>query len=163
MTDPAKPAAEQAAERAAEPAAQQAAAAGATPAQVEQQATQAAEQAAQQAAPNLSDEQLERIGRAAGKAASDETIDRLKRLGALQDESDMLSSTEVARTQQTSPAAPPTVAGDGLPPRPVATSPAPSERTQDSTSAETPPASEGAGEEPPTRKSWARRFSGDRW
>lgn len=161
MTDPAKPAAEQAAEQAAAPAAQQAAAAGATPAQVEAEATQAAEQAAQQAAPNLSDEQLEKIGKAAGKAASDETIDRLKQLGALQDETET-ATVGTSVSQPPSLAQQPTHAGDGSPPEPAVTSPAPSERTQ-GTSAETPPATEGAGEEPPTRKSWARRFSGDRW
>ena len=135
-----------AAEQAAEQAGQQAAQAGQTPAQANAQATQAAEQAAQAAAPELTDAQVEKIA----KASSAATIADLEARGAFVDD------PAPAVSSPPSPATQP--AGDGSPPEQAAPPPAPQPAT------ETPPATgDSGGEEQPERKSWARRFSGDRW
>ena len=92
-----KPTVKSAADLEAERAAQAAAEEGSSPAETEAAATEAAEQEVRQVAPGLSDEQVEKIAAASGKAAAQETIAEMRRIGAIREE------------EMTSDAIPPTV------------------------------------------------------
>ena len=79
-----KPTVKSAADLEAERAAQAAAEEGSSPAETEAAATEAAEQEVRQVAPGLSDEQVEKIAAASGKAAAQETIAEIKAEAARQ-------------------------------------------------------------------------------
>lgn len=92
--------AQQAAEAAAEAAAQQEGAEGSTKPVVIQTAQQAAEDAARQAAPELSDAQIKRIADEAGKAAARETMEELRKSGALREETETPLAPAVSPQEQ---------------------------------------------------------------
>lgn len=138
MTEAAKKDAELAADRAAEQAASAAAEDGSTPKETEAAATEAAEKEIQRVAPELTDDQVERIAAASGKAAAQETISEMRRIGAIREEE--MTGTEPAAT----PPASETPPDAGAPPPPAGATPAQIEVQQ----------------EPPKKLSWAERFVG---
>lgn len=88
--------AQQAAEQAAEQTAESVVQEGGSQHEAQQAARVAAEQAAESVAPELTDAQIKRIADESGKAAARETIEEMRKLGAIREETDDLS-------QQTAP------------------------------------------------------------
>ena len=147
-----KPTVKSAADLEAERAAQAAAEEGSTPAETEAAATEAAEQEVRQVAPGLSDEQVEKIAAASGKAAAQETIAEMRRIGAIREE------------EMTSDAVPPTVGATASTSPPTDTT-APAGTAPDVPAPPPPPA--GATpqqieiqQEPPKKLTPAERFVG---
>jgi hypothetical protein len=86
MPQPTKTQVKSAADLEAEQAAKALAEEGATEQETEAAATKAAEEEVQRIAPELTDEQVEKIAAASGKAAAQETIAEMRRIGAIREE-----------------------------------------------------------------------------